>query len=258
MSLMSYSGGLLYHWRARRHAGGLWTSHREGVRHWLEAWRPRARHLVLIGPSGGYSLPAEWLARFETITVVDPDPVARLLWRFNWRPAGRSSPGTPKLFPHSPVRTLSRSDLLAGGGAAGARVGSEDGWRPLREFVATRPDHAILFCNVLGQLEFLLERSDAEARNYFKGMENALAGSEWGSYHDRVSGPLAPHGAPRSDRALTNEELLARFSPGGKDAVLADHSTGQLAPACPRTYWVWELTPGRYHLIEGIYLSPTT
>jgi hypothetical protein len=139
-------------------------------------------------------------------------------------------------------------------------IAEPDGdWRALREFLM--PGDAVLFCNVLGQLEFLLTRTDAETRAYFQGLERALEGYEWASYHDRISGGLTPSGASKSDHALTNEELLTRFSPeentgrGEKSAVetiLADHSTGQLAPERARDYWIWELQPGRYHLIEGV------
>ena len=76
---MSRSGGIPYHLKALRFKNSHWGSHEDGVRRFLDSWNPKSRHLLLIGPSGGYSLPRGWLDRFETVSAFDPDLLARVI-----------------------------------------------------------------------------------------------------------------------------------------------------------------------------------
>src|SRR4051794_9109699 len=78
------SGGALYHWRAfrRRHA---WRDFNREIEDWLNAWDCPREHLILIGPSGGYTLPTAWLKSFSNISAYDLDPLAPLFFRLRHR-----------------------------------------------------------------------------------------------------------------------------------------------------------------------------
>lgn len=77
MSLLTPSGGLVYHLRAWRYRAGLWAPFRQAVETWLASALLGPGELVLVGPSGGHCLPEVVLRRFERIVVLEPDPLAR-------------------------------------------------------------------------------------------------------------------------------------------------------------------------------------
>src|SRR5262245_55213637 len=78
--LITPTGGLIYHARALRFSAKRWAPFRREVATWLEGWQPRERALLLVGPSGGYSLSEEFLRRFETVSAIDPDPLSRYIF----------------------------------------------------------------------------------------------------------------------------------------------------------------------------------
>jgi hypothetical protein len=222
--LLQASGGLIYHARAWRGGRGAWAPFHRAVRAWLAAWRPASQHLVLVGPSAGYALEAAFLARFERVTVLEPDPLARWL-------LGRRFPN------------LSLDFAAAGGWV---RPGGFDA-------LARRFDRAaVLFCNLLGQtLEGAPAGLDRQA--WLAELAPALAGRDWASWHDLASTgrppdrfqPLALPGAEPL------EGLLARFWLGG-ELEIVDHDCAGVAPRLPRQYAFWTLRPGRYHLVEWV------
>jgi hypothetical protein len=212
--LLHPSGGLGYHLRAWRHADGLWRSFRRTVAGWLADWAPPTDHLVLIGPSAGYSLDDAFLARFSRITALEPDPLARWLFR-------RRFPGT-------------RIDW------AGAL--DDPAQLPRRH-----PDAAYLFCNLLGQT------LQGSRTGWAATITDALAGQHWASYHEIVSTRQPPlRLAPLDlDRLVPLEDLLARVWPGGELEVV-DHDTYGLCPDAPRRYAIWPLAAGQFHLVEWL------
>ncbi len=222
------SGSLPYHLRAWRWRHTLWAPFHAQVRRWLADWRPQATHLVLIGPSGGYALTVQFLERFEKITVLEPDPLARWWLRrrfpdvtFDWRDSGY----------------LARS-----GGFA--------------HLAAIYPDAAFLFCNLLGQ-ELQGQPADFARAAWLSELEPALTGHSWASWHDLASTSRAPDGAVprRLDQAIPLDELLAMAWRGG-DLEITDHETAGLCPRAPRHHAIWRLAPRRYHLIEWIDVAP--
>ncbi len=230
------TGGLAYHWRALRYRKGLWAPFRVEVARWLGDWRPPERKLLLVGPSAGHCLPGrDWFGGFKQVSAVDPDRVARL-----WLQArlGRRV-------------VWSREDFLS------PRNGDFDPAR-VDALLHAFPGHAVLFCNLLGQLRFL-DQGAALADTFGtwkRGLERALAGRSWASFHDRLSGPARPRGAPGallgdSQDVLTDSDILGRFY-GPDSAVLLDHLTGDLFPGRPRQFWSWQLRPGVFHLIEAM------
>jgi hypothetical protein len=226
------AGGLIYHARAARYRGALWAPFREAIGDWLEEWGPRARRLVIFGPSGGYCLPMGWVGQFDSVVGVDPDPVAE--WIFRRRLGGRTRV------------EWRREDFFRG--SAGSR---------LKEFLEEEAGAAILFANFLGQLRYVLGRgkeSDLLAP-WRTGLSSIIEGREWASFHDRVSGALQPRFEQglRAEQRLTDAEMLARFYAEGESGELIDHQTDGLLPeALARAYFSWELAPGQFHLVEAV------
>lgn len=225
---MSYlihpSGSLSYHLRALLWRHSLWAPFHAQVRRWMTDWRPETTHLVLIGPSGGYALTAQFLERFEHITVLEPDPLARWLLR-------RRFSGTAFAWCESEF-------LPQAGGFA--------------QLAARFPDAAFLFCNLLGQ-ELQGQPTDFDRTAWLRELEPALAGRAWGSWHDLASTSRKPDRPPppRLDHAVPLDELLAQCWSGGRLEII-DHETAGLCPALPRRYAIWRLAPRSYHLIEWL------
>lgn len=224
MPLFHPSGGLIYHVRAWRWRHRLWTPFHAQVRTWLAAWQPPAGHLVLVGPSGGYALDSPFLARFRRLTVLEPDGLARALLQ-------RRFPGIA--FDFANTENLTR----------------RDGFQWLaRQY----PDAAFLFCNLLGQ-EPAGQEAGFDRGAWLAGLEPALAGRSWASWHDLASTQRPPdRPAPLGlDRAESLEALLPHFWLGGELAI-HDHGCAGLAPGAPRQYALWKLRPDHYHLVEWL------
>lgn len=222
--LLHPSGSLPYHLRAWRWRHTLWAPFHATVRRWLTDWRPETKHLVLVGPSGGYALTAQFLERFERISVLEPDPLARWLLRrrfsgvaFDWCESGY---------------------LAQPGGFA--------------RLAATFPDAALLFCNLIGQ-ELQGQPADFDRAAWLAELEPALLGRTWASWHDLVSTTREPesHAPACLDQALPLDDLLTLVWRGG-DLEISDHETAGLCLQAPRRYGIWHLAPRRYHLIEWL------
>jgi len=216
---ISDAGGLRYHLTALRERDRAWRPFRQAVADWLAAWQPAARRLLLVGPSAGHTLPADWFARFDTVTAFEPDPIAR------WWLSRRLS-GVPLHF--------DGRDVLAGP-------------LPLADLAKARDDTAILFCNVLGQVR------PAGGGSWHPVLRNVLAGRRWASYHDVVSTAQPPRpDAPEALQAGGDlESVLARFWRGG-ELALVDHETFRLDGQRAADYALWRLRPGQTHLVEWV------
>lgn len=222
--LLHPSGSLPYHLRAWRWRHCLWAPFHAQVRRWLTDWRPLARHLVLVGPSGGYALTAQFLESFARLDVLEPDPLARWLLR--------------RRFPNIEFGWHDGRDLPKANGFS--------------SLAARFPEAAFLFCNLLGQ-ELQGQPRDFRREDWLAAFEPALAGREWGSWHDLASTSRPPdHPPPPSlERARALDRLLGACWEGGELEVV-DHGTDGLCPGQPRHYAIWRLAPRRYHLIEWI------
>jgi hypothetical protein len=213
--LIHPSGSLIYHGRAWRYRDTLWRPFRDQVSAWLAQWQPAPGHLVLIGPSAGYTLNRSFLGGFQRISVLEPDWLARLLLR-------RRFPDIPFEF-HPALETP-------------------------KTLLDSFPEAAYLFCNLLGQTW-----TDAEPSHWRPAIEASLAGQVWASYHDVVSTSRQPDSSGGLD--LTGiepmENVLAHFWRHG-ELIVDDHGTYGLFADLPRRYSLWQLTPRRFHLIEWL------
>lgn len=219
MALLDASGGLVYHARALRWRRSLWQPFGGIVAGWLQAWQPTCEELVIIGPSAGYTLDAAFLAGFRRIVILEPDPLARALFR--------------RRFPGLTVAS-ERLDCLAG----------THGPAMLR---ACFPQAAYLFANLLGQFVTGLDPQWPQA------LLTTMQGARWASYHDVVACTESPacHGPRRARVGEDLESLLAAFWPAADDGPrlleLHDHGSFEHLPASEHA--VWSLTPRQHHLI---------
>lgn len=220
---MSTSGGLVYHLRALRFQKSLWSRYCEETEKFLNAWNPKAKTLVIVGPSAGYSLSLNFLQRFERLILVEPDILARIFFevRFGLKPEWFR-------------RAL-------------------DFEQPV-DASAFPEGCAFLFSNVLGQVRI---RNSAR---YAQNLKALVQGHEWASYHDALSGERLEFDTETAthrkgtlaemkswiylkDSRLTTLEINAHVAPDlfSEKDQLHYH------------YWQWRLTPRRTHLIEGVF-----
>jgi len=233
------AGGVNYHMRAHQHAKRLWEPFRWALGEWLLGWQPPERNLLLVGPSAGYNLQPFLFERFERVIVLEPDPIAR--WLFKRRLA------------RAPLEPRPRLELVA----ADHFVEHPERLQPLLEL---HEPCAVLFSNIIGQLTVLLEEEPPGERlpAVRRAVASALAGRSWASFHDRVSGPLPPRiaGIVHTSQRWSDDELLAHAYDGGAAPhviELVDHHTEGFFPkGVPHAYLSWELSPGEHHLIEAV------
>ena len=221
------SGGLLYHFRAVLHGKnqGLWSSHQVGVKQFLDRWNPPEKSLVLIGPSGGYSLPKFFLERFSEVIAIEPDLLARLIFE--------------KRFLIKPKWIKGRVNFN--------RLDNLEGLIP--------PGAAILFCNLLGQVPL---NSTSHIAQVFK---KNLSSRSWASFHDALSGELLEFDTELAEplKKANLVQMKAWIYPKVKLGSVLTVNAHQ-APDLFRDeknnhffYWQWRIIPRRTHLIEGVF-----
>lgn len=223
--LINRSGGISYHRRALFY-GHLWRHHRFAVNEWLGNWPITSEHLILVGPSFGYSLPETFLRSFDRISFFELDPLVRVLGR---------------LLPKS------------------HRWQSLGPWQPkLRFELAERfKNSQWLFCNLLGQLA-LSPQYESEKDNLNRLFHQNYSAINWASFHDLWSASESPDDlGPWQAPANTILEESVRHFYRGKipRSPILDHQTDEFLPKIERRQWIWQITPSRYHCIEGVRSS---
>lgn len=226
--LWGASGGIPYHLTALRYRRHLWRPFITTVNDWLcREWRPQARDLLLFGSSAGWTLEERFLARFDRIVAIEPDPLAGLLLR--------------RRFPRQDVEVVRRADLLP--------------WfqvspKAFSDFLGERSGAAVLFSNVLGQLGLLKTRMTTPADSARAEFWRGLDGREWASYHDVLSsnhaGPFAP-ARPMPEGHERISDYAGEFFPEGSTAI--DHETLWLTKDRRWLAIPWRLRPRQSHLI---------
>jgi len=237
-ALWNPAGGVRYHLRAWRQRDRAWLPFRAALEAWLSGWQPNVRTLAVVGPSAGYCLPLSLLERFERLIIFEPDPLARWILKRRLQ---------RELQTHPSVRWIANDawiePLRSGGGIPEALL---------------RHDTALLFSNFVGQLPFLVAAAewdswrDAWCRSLWPVLERV----PWASFHDRVSGRVAPRIAtlPCAQR-LSDSDVSALYqsATAGPTVELLDHRSSELLPEGQRyQYFDWPLTADTHHLIEGV------
>lgn len=234
--MFSPSGGGIYHWRAitRRN---LWRPFTSALATWLESWPVGNQELLLIGPSGGHTLPSRWLEKFANITAVDVDPLAGPLFRLKHRRAKVHFQRRDVFFEN---RKLA--------------------FEPLRQLRAENSNAAILFCNVLGQLPLENRCSEAEWLEFLGCLPRALGSAPWASYHDAYTLEGLPYrlhsvAAEPFLKGGSIEDVAATL--GERSTLIYDHmTTGDWATQTTKTRWSWSLTSSSLHLLEAVFSNP--
>ena len=248
-ALLSESGGLLWHAKALLRHRSLWSDFKNRIDRFLTDWRAelefggglRPDGLILLGPSGGWCLPTEgFLQSFSDLIAVDPDPAARAIFRRRFKLHDSQSARTNGML--NPTWVPSTFE------------------RVLPALLARHPSHAVLFCNVLGQLRYqdhkALERIEFELDQIKLG----LAGRHWASFHDRISGETTSANLGEleffSTGAVTTHELAKRVAKGGQ---WLDHLTERVLPEhAPRRFMAWPISRERTHWIEAGWVGQQT
>lgn len=246
-SFISPTGGLHYHFKAWRYRVSLWHPFREKLHQQLNNWSSVARarnasamnELVIIGTSGGYTLPTEWLCGFSKVIAYDVDPLAPLFFKkvhesvnvhWRWQDAFFTR---NKISGRKATRTLSAS--------------------PITHILRGHFNSMILFSNVLGQLPLMHPVTENEMKLFGEGLCQALHGLNWASYHDLYSVeplPLKLHPSELGEFKSLNEfsGLIQQQAPGRTLSVF-DHMTENLLPT-RGVNLPWSLTPKNFHVVE--------
>jgi hypothetical protein len=233
------AGGLRYHARALLGAR-RWAPFRAALAGWLAEFEPGVKRAVLVGPSAGYTFPDAFLQRFTSLTVLEPDPIAAFLLARRLRALGVAR-----------VQLETRDHLI---------LPLLQGGSGLEELLGADPALCLIFGNVLGQTRFLLPENEFERfKSAFRERLLPLfLGRAWLSFHDRVSGQLAPrfHAPYRATARLDDAALLRELYPSepaaGTVELFDHHSEGFFPSTLPHAYFDWQIDGTHHHLIEGV------
>jgi hypothetical protein len=238
VSLIRPSGGLRYHLRARLRRS-LWQDFQRQIAEWLEAWNPPRSSLILIGPSGGYTLPQRFLASFGKITAYDLDPLAP--WLFRQR------------HPHANVQFVSRDMFWQQ---------KQLSLEALQQVLAVDSKSSVIFSNILGQLPLENFVSESEWQEFLSGLRDQLNSRWWASYHDLLSIeplPLRLH-QPVTHAFRETQDIqraLAIMARTCDPVQVNDHmllNSGWSA-GLEQKYFSWTLGKNRLHIIGGVHHS---
>lgn len=225
MRLFNPTGGLIYHLRARRYQDSLWAPFRQQVAQFLDDWHPREKELLILGPSGGYTLPSDFLERFEKLYLFDPDPWAPIFFRKN-------HPGLNVEW--------SRKNLIFQSKKFAPEL--------LTDWLKNK-NVAVLFSNLLGQLP-LIGDSD-HLQDWWNDLQPELARHSWASYHDLFSFPQYAALPSKLAASPVVPQLVDWALKSKKPLELTDHGTSELFPNSLGA-WTWHLSPRRTHIVSGV------
>lgn len=240
--LFTHSGGLLWHAKAVLRHRGLWSDFNNRVERFLSDWRAelefgaglRPDGLILLGPSGGWCLPTRgFLECFSDVIAVDPDPAARAIFQSRFRPKAQIDGNVA-----GNVKTTWVPSTFE---------------RVLPALLSRHPNHAVLFCNVLGQLRYQDKKSLERIEFELGQIKLMLAGRHWASFHDRISGETVSADLHEleffSTEPVTTHTLAKRVARTGE---WLDHLTERVLPEhAPRRFMAWPISRERTHWIEA-------
>lgn len=241
------TGGLRWHLRAFWHRKRCRLT-TELIADWLDGVQPVSRELLLIGGSAGWMMSSRWLQRFDRIVLIDIDPLAPTLFRWN----------------HG--RALNKSSTRL-------EFMQRDAMQDLEALLAEHPEATIFFDNVLGQHVYRVSEFE-RAENELSHIAQRLSGRDWGSVHDLLSGPvdstklpvkpvlsfdsvqlaLGPSVAGEVGTAL-HTRLAAQVGGYGE---WMDHATsGVFLPGADTRLIAWPFLPNYAHWLQAGWVSPT-
>jgi hypothetical protein len=242
---MNLTGGLAWHalaWRAN-HA---WAPTHQALEAWLLAHAQAIAaqpSLLLIGASAGWMMSSTWLQQFARVDTYDIDPLAAPLFR--WRHGA----------------ALKAKGVIL-------QCHTQDALSNLQQLLDSHPKACVFFDNVLGQLRFQRPGHEwPQVEKEIQGLQAMLKGREWGSVHDRMSGPvmhkILKHAhLPIKDAADTEQQWLTKLN---AQSPWLDHLTQDVLPAddasqingkVVKADFAWNFSPRYRHWLEAGWVRP--
>jgi len=236
------TGGPAWHWQAWR-SEKAWAPTVDALETWLlaQTTTETPSTLLLIGASAGWMMPHLWLQQFKEIHTFDIDPLAGHL--FKWRHG-------KKLQAHGVRLACHTQNALAN----------------LPALLKTHPQACVFFDNVLGQLRFNSTDIKLVEKNMTRCVQ-ALKGREWGSVHDRMSGPVSgelalslakgaalPQTSGHLDKGEDAQKWLTSIQ---AQSPWLDHLTGKVFEREIAVHnMAWAFKPNYWHWLQAGWVKP--
>jgi hypothetical protein len=244
---MNLTGGVAWHWLAWR-SQARWASTSQAIEHWLlnqaqvfkasgVAGQPS---LLLIGASAGWMMSTQWLQQFARVDTFDIDPLAAPL--FKWR--------------HGAALKLQGVEL---------HCHTHNALQDLPALLNAYPKACVFFDNVLGQLRFQKSASAwQQVEADIQKIQKQLKGREWGSVHDRMSGPTLEKIAetdalPVRNAQQNDQQWLTQLN---AQSPWLDHLTHDVFPletsgqAINVQNFAWNFSPRYRHWLQAGWVRP--
>ena len=239
---MNLTGGIAWHWLAWR-SKARWAPTSHAIEQWLlsnaQVFKPVEAQgqpsLLLIGASAGWMMSSRWLEQFARVDTYDIDPLAAVL--FKWRYGAALKTGGTELHCHT-----------------------RDALQDLPSLLSSHPKACVFFDNVLGQLRFQNLATDWQlVERRLKQFKVLLKGREWGSIHDRMSGPTTNliqhiHDLPVRHADWRDQKWLAQLD---AQSPWLDHLTNAVFPAGLTVQdFAWNFSPNYRHWLQAGWVRP--
>jgi hypothetical protein len=244
---MNLTGGVAWHWLAWR-SQARWASTSQAIEHWLlnqaqvfkasgVAGQPS---LLLIGASAGWMMSSQWLQQFARVDTFDIDPLAAPL--FKWRHGAALKAQGVELHCHT-----------------------HNALQDLPALLNAHPKACVFFDNVLGQLRF--QRPSAawqQVEADIQKIQKQLKGREWGSVHDRMSGPtlekiVETDALPVRNSQQNDQQWLTQLN---AESPWLDHLTHDVFPletsglGINIQNFAWNFSPRYRHWLQAGWVRP--
>ncbi len=244
---MNLTGGVAWHWLAWR-SQARWANTSQAIEDWLLQQASVLKlggasekpSLLLIGASAGWMMSTAWLQQFSRVDTFDIDPLAAPL--FKWRHGAALKAQSVALHCH----TL-------------------DALQDLSALLKSHPKACVFFDNVLGQLRFQRASSEwQQVERDIQRIQKQLKGREWGSVHDRMSGPttetiLLSDELPIRSIQQTDQQWLTQLK---AQSPWLDHLTHSVFPtysggqAVTVENFAWNFSPSYRHWLQAGWIRP--
>ena len=239
---MNLTGGIAWHWLAWR-SKARWAPTSHAIEQWLlsnaQVFKPVKAQgqpsLLLIGASAGWMMSSRWLEQFARVDTYDIDPLAAVL--FKWRYGAALKTAGTELHCHT-----------------------RDALQDLPSLLSSHPKACVFFDNVLGQLRFQKLATDWQlVERRLKQFKVLLKGREWGSIHDRMSGPTTNliqhiHDLPVRHADWRDQKWLAQLD---AQSPWLDHLTNAVFPAGLAVQdFAWNFSPNYRHWLQAGWVRP--
>ena len=244
---MNLTGGVAWHWLAWR-SQARWASTSQAIENWLlnqaqvfkasgVAGQPS---LLLIGASAGWMMSSQWLQQFARVDTFDIDPLAAPL--FKWRHGAALKAQGVELHCHT-----------------------HNALQDLPALLNAHPKACVFFDNVLGQLRF--QRPSAawqQVEADIQKIQKQLKGREWGSVHDRMSGPtlekiVESDALPVRNSQQNDQQWLTQLN---AESPWLDHLTHDVFPLETSGQeiniqnFAWNFSPRYRHWLQAGWVRP--